>query len=160
MGAIYYKGQKYGAMPASAANLPYDAGSQDSTKDKIDANATAITVLQTDKQDALTYETDDYAVTTYGGVIRCKKWGRIVNIQGYSIGTVQNVPIGAATTLATIASKYRPNPQQHIMGFGNSGSYKYDGGQGFRINTDGTVVVYVYSGTTLNNGFFNVTFMV
>ena len=36
MGAIYYKGEKYGAMPASAANLPYDAGSQDSTKDKID----------------------------------------------------------------------------------------------------------------------------
>lgn len=42
MGAIYYKGQKYGAMPASAANLPYEAGSQDSTKDKIDANAAAI----------------------------------------------------------------------------------------------------------------------
>lgn len=39
MGAIYYKGQKYGAMPASAANLPYDAGSQDSTKDKIDSKA-------------------------------------------------------------------------------------------------------------------------
>lgn len=42
MGAIYYKGQKYGAMPASAANLPYEAGSQDSTKDKIDANALGV----------------------------------------------------------------------------------------------------------------------
>lgn len=51
MGAIYYKNKKYGAMPASAANLPYDAGSQDSTKDKIDANAAAITALDTNKAD-------------------------------------------------------------------------------------------------------------
>lgn len=47
MGAIYYKGEKYGAMPASAANLPYEAGSQDSTKDKIDANANNVSNIQT-----------------------------------------------------------------------------------------------------------------
>ena len=36
MGAIYYKGEKYGAMPASAANLPISANDNTSTKDYID----------------------------------------------------------------------------------------------------------------------------
>lgn len=112
------------------------------------------------KEDSITYETDDYSVATYGGIIRCKKWGRMVNIQGYSIGTSQTIPTGQALTLATIASKYRPNPQQHIMGTSNSGSYKYDNGQFYRINTDGTIIIYVYAGTTFLNGNFNVTFMV
>ena len=40
MGAIYYKGEKYGAMPASAANLPISANDSTSTKDYID-NKTA-----------------------------------------------------------------------------------------------------------------------
>lgn len=42
MGAIYYKGEKYGAMPASAANLPISANDSTSTKDYID-NKTANT---------------------------------------------------------------------------------------------------------------------
>ena len=53
MGAIYYKGEKYGAMPASAANLPYDAGSQDSTKDKIDSKADSSNVYTTSQVDTL-----------------------------------------------------------------------------------------------------------
>lgn len=106
------------------------------------------------------YETDDYNIPTYGGVIRCKKWGRIVNVQGYAIGSTTQCPTGAAYTFATIAEKYRPNPQQHVMGFATANSYKYDGGQGYRINTDGTVVAYVYAGTNLNNGYFNVTYIV
>ena len=36
MGAIYYKGEKYGAMPASAANLPISSGSATNTKTYID----------------------------------------------------------------------------------------------------------------------------
>ena len=36
MGAIYYKGQKYGAMPASAANLPISANDTTDTKSYID----------------------------------------------------------------------------------------------------------------------------
>lgn len=153
MGAIYYKGEKYGAMPASAANLPISANDTTDTKSYIDNGLNG-------KQDSLNYETDDYNVTTYGGVVRCKKWGRVVNIQGYAIGSVQALPIAQAVTLATIASKYRPDPQQHIIGSGNAGSYKYDTAQAYRINPDGTVVTYVYSGTTLSNGYFNVTFIV
>lgn len=53
MGAIYYKGEKYGAMPASAANLPYDAGSQDSTKDKIDSKADSSSVYTKTESDNL-----------------------------------------------------------------------------------------------------------
>lgn len=134
-------------LNATASDIEYSSGV--TVKQKIDS-----------KQDNLTYETNDYPVTTYGGTIRCKKWGRMVNIQGYSIGTSQTIPTGQAITLATIASKYRPDPQQHIMGTSNSGSYKYDNGQFYRINTDGTVVIYVYAGTTFLNGNFNVTFIV
>lgn len=133
--------------------LPIESGSSTNTKEFIE------TGLQ-GKENTLTYETDDYNVATYGGVIRCKKWGRIVNVQGFGIGSVQAPTVGSAYTFATIASKYRPNPQQHVMGFASANSYKYDGGQGYRINTDGTVVAYVYGGTNLNNGYFNVTYMV
>ena len=129
-----------------ATNLPISSSDPMNTKDYIDGK--------------LTYETDDYSVATYGGTIRCKKWGRMVNIQGYSIGTTLAVPTGAAYTFTTIASKYRPSVQQHFMGFANSGSYKYDAGQGYRIDTDGKVIVYVYAGTTFNNGTFNITYIV
>lgn len=37
MGAIFYKGQKYGAMPASAANLPISASDNTNTKAYIDS---------------------------------------------------------------------------------------------------------------------------
>ncbi|MBQ1297329.1 MAG: hypothetical protein IIY21_25010 [Clostridiales bacterium] len=129
-----------------ATNLPIESGSATNTKDYIDSKTT--------------YETNSYNVSIYGGVIKCKKWGRIVNVQGYSIGSTEAVPAGSAYTFTTIASKYRPTDQQHFMGFANAGSYKYDAGQGYRINTDGTVVVYVYSGTTFNNGSFNITYIV
>ena len=143
----------------------------DEVNDKADTNATNIgdlTALTTTDKSSLVgavnevnkYETDDYNIATYGGIIRCKKWGRIVNVQGYGIGSTTQCPTGAAYTFATIAEKYRPNPQQHIMGFATASSYKYDGGQGYRINTDGTIVAYVYAGTNLNNGYFNVTYMV
>lgn len=131
----------------TADMLPYDNNT--STKDKID-----------EKQDSLTYETDDYSVATYGGVIRCKKWGRLVNIQGFGIGSTSALPSNAATTLCTIASKYRPNPQQHIAGINSASGYKYDGTQFYRINTDGTVVTYAYSSPTINNGYFNATYIV
>ncbi len=133
--------------------LPIESGSATNTKDYIDS-------VLSGKQDSLTYESNDYPITTYGGVIRCKKWGRVVNVQGYSIGSVQALPIASAVTLATIASKYRPDPQQHIMGSGNAGSYKYDTAQAYRVNTDGTIMTYVYSGTSVTNGYFNVTYMV
>lgn len=137
----------------TADMLPIESGSATNTKDYIDSGLSG-------KEDSITYESDDYNVATYGGVIRCKKWGRVVNVQGYSIGSTLAPTVGSAYTFATIASKYRPNPQQHVMGFSSANSYKYDGGQGYRINTDGTVVAYVYSGTNLNNGYFNVTYMV
>ena len=140
-------------IPTNAEELPIESGSATDTKSYIDTGLSG-------KQDSLTYETDDYTVATYGGVIRCKKWGRIVNVQGYGIGSTTVVPTGAATTFCTIAEKYRPNPQQHVMGTASANSYKYDGGQFFRINTDGTVVVYVYAGTNFNNGYFNVTYIV
>ena len=136
-----------------ATNLPISSINPTNTKDYIDTGLSG-------KQATLTYESDDYNVTTYGGVIRCKKWGRVVNIQGYSIGSVQALPIASAVTLSTIASKYRPDPQQHFFGTGNAGSYKYDTAQAYRVNTDGTIMTYVYSGTSVTNGFFNVTYMV
>lgn len=137
----------------NAEMLPIESGSATDTKSYIDSGLSG-------KQATLTYESDDYTVATYGGTIRCKKWGRMVNIQGYSIGTVTNMSTVQAYTMATIASKYRPTVQQHIIGTMNAGSYATGSAQGFRINTDGTVVTYVYNGTKIENGYFNVTYMV
>ena len=145
--------QVMSSIPTNAELLPIESGSATNTKDYIDNGLSG-------KQDSLTYESDDYSVATYGGVIRCKKWGRIVNIEGYSIGSVLTVPTGAPYTFATIPQKYRPLVQQHVMGSANSQSYKYDLGQFYRINTDGTIVVYVYAGTNFISGCFNVTFIV
>ena len=103
MGAIYYKGKKYGAMPATAANLPYSAGSQDSTKDKIDANAlgvstnaAAIAAINAAFTPAaitnLSYNGVNVSALTYG----CYKYGRLVvlNITGLTtaraIGSTEN----------------------------------------------------------------------
>ena len=147
------KWQQISVADLNAELLPIQSGSATNTKDYIDTGLSG-------KQATLTYESDDYNVTTYGGVIRCKKWGRVVNIQGYSIGSVQALPIASAVTLSTIASKYRPDPQQHFFGTGNAGSYKYDTAQAYRVNTDGTIMTYVYSGTSVTNGYFNVTYMV
>ena len=137
----------------SAAELPIESGSSTNTKDYIDSGLSG-------KENSITYESDDYNVATYGGVVRCKKWGRVVNIQGYGLGTVTNMSTVQAYTMATIASKYRPITQQHIIGSMNAGSYATGSAQGYRINTDGTVVTYVYNGTKIENGYFNVTYIV
>ena len=137
----------------SADIMPIESGSATNTKDYIDTGLSG-------KEDSITYESDDYNVATYGGVIRCKKWGRVVNIQGYGLGTVTNMSTVQAYTMATIASKYRPITQQHIIGSMNAGSYATGSAQGYRINTDGTVVTYVYNGTKIENGYFNVTYII
>lgn len=137
----------------SAAELPIESGSATNTKAYIDSGLSG-------KENSITYESDDYNVATYGGVVRCKKWGRVVNIQGYGLGTVTNMSTVQAYTMATIASKYRPITQQHIIGSMNAGSYATGSAQGYRINTDGTVVTYVYNGTKIENGYFNVTFII
>lgn len=137
----------------TADNLPISSSDPTNTKDYIDTALSG-------KEDSISYESDDYNVATYGGVIRCKKWGRVVNIQGYGLGTVTNMSTVQAYTMATIASKYRPITQQHIIGTMNAGSYATGSAQGYRINTDGTIVTYVYNGTKIENGYFNVTYIV
>lgn len=96
MGAIYYKGQKYGAMPASAANLPYEAGSQDSTKDKIDANAAAIAT----KQDLLTVENVSSQVTLETG-FTLKSWGYI---KAYRYGKIVQINVFGFTADTAVSS--------------------------------------------------------
>ncbi len=147
------KWQNISVADFTADLLPIESGSSTNTKDYVDSGLSG-------KQSSLTYESDDYNVATYGGIIRCKKWGRIVNIEGYGIGSVTTVPTGAAYTFTTIAEKYRPLVQQHVMGSANAQSYKYDLGQFYRVNTDGTIVVYVYAGTNFIAGCFNVTYIV
>lgn len=147
------KWQNISTADYTAELLPIQSGSLTNTKDYIDSGLSG-------KENSLTYESDDYNVATYGGVVRCKKWGRVVNIQGFGIGSTTALPSNAATTLCTIASKYRPNPQQHVAGINSASGYKYDGTQFYRINTDGTVVTYAYSSPTINNGYFNATYIV
>lgn len=107
-----------------------------------------------------TVESNSYTVATYGGTIKCSKYGRLVIVEGYSIGTTTALPNASAYTLATIANKYIPSVQKHIYGTCNITGYKYDNAVAYRINTDGTVVTYSYNGQTFSNGAFIVSYLV
>lgn len=111
MGAIYYKGQKYGAMPASAANLPYAAGSQDSTKDKIDEINNKIDGIVESGSNA-----NGYYIKYKDGTMICTKsepieilqsqwvaWGSMQNVGGVSVGSWPNTFYSTPIVNATIS---------------------------------------------------------
>ncbi|MBO5926380.1 MAG: hypothetical protein J6Q38_02320 [Clostridia bacterium] len=99
MGAIYYKGEKYGAMPASAANLPISASDTTDTKSYIDngLNGKQAKIMQTTIS-GTTDGTGDLSLTglpiTQYRVISCIKVRNTANpdvaycvLGGYSTGT-------------------------------------------------------------------------
>lgn len=140
--------------PLEAQDLPYTLGSGQTVKGFLD-DLNTNKLGKSDPIDEITLN-----VGTYGGNIKARKYGRVVNITGYGIGSITTVPQNAAYTFGTLPERFRPAYQMHMMGFASSNTYKYDAGQGFRINTDGTIVAYVYSGTTMNNGCFNFSYIV
>lgn len=75
MGALFYKGKKYGAMPASAANLPYEAGSQDSTKDKIDSKADSSSVYTKTEVNNLFTDLKTWKTSTVSFADACSQIG-------------------------------------------------------------------------------------
>lgn len=87
MGAIYYKGQKYGAMPASAANLPIESGSNTNTKQYID-NMRVLYTSTTSFVDACS------KIGIYSGIGNCLD-NLKTNISSYPISS-QNTRIDSA----------------------------------------------------------------
>ena len=107
----------------------------------------------------LTVETDTYNIATYGGYVKCLKYGNMVTIMLVDFGTTQAPATGAAYTLANIASKYRPAVNLRVDGYANYSSYKYDGMQGYAVNSDGSIVTYNYGTPAITKGNFIVTFI-
>ena len=107
----------------------------------------------------LTVETDTYNIATYGGYVKCIKYGKLITIMCVDFGTTQAPPTGSAYTLTTVASKYRPSVNMRVNGYANYSSYKYDGMQGYAVNSDGTVVTYNYGNPAITKGNFVLTFI-
>lgn len=108
----------------------------------------------------LSVETDTYNIATYGGYVKCMKVGNVVTVMCVDFGNTQAPATGAAYTLATIASKYRPSNNIKIVGAASYASYKYDSAQLYNINTDGTVVTYNYGSPAITKGNFIITYIV
>ena len=107
----------------------------------------------------LAVETDTYNIATYGGYVKCLKYGNMITIMLVDFGTTQAPATGAAYTLANIASKYRPAVNLRVDGYANYSSYKYDGMQGYAVNSDGSIVTYNYGTPAITKGNFIVTFI-
>lgn len=125
-----------------------EMASDDSTKVK-----DRITALETVSSDTIPIE-------TYGGTIICKKVGRVVTIHAYEIGKTNALPTSTATTFASLPEKYRPANDIQVSGSYNLGSYDGGASQFYRIQTNGSILTYGYSGKVINNGTFIVTYIV
>lgn len=107
----------------------------------------------------LAVETDTYNITTYGGYVKCLKYGNIVTIMCVNFGITKAPAPGSAYTLANIASKYRPSVNLRVDGYVHYASYKYDGVQCYAVNSDGSIVTYNYGTPAITKGNFIVTFV-
>ena len=150
----------------SADMLPFTAGSSKMTSEAIGSLSFLTTTNKDSLVDAvnevngkLTVETDTYNIATYGGYVKCLKYGNMVTIMLVDFGTTQAPATGAAYTLANIASKYRPAVNLRVDGYANYSSYKYDGMQGYAVNSDGSIVTYNYGTPAITKGNFIVTFI-
>ena len=131
-------------LNATAQNLSYDGGVT-STYDEVESLKAV--------------ETDTYNIATYGGYVKCIKQGKMVTVMCVDFGTTQAPATGSAYTLTTIASKYRPSVNMRVNGYANYSSYKYDGMQGYAVNSDGTIVTYNYGNPAITKGNFVLTFI-
>lgn len=127
--------------------------------DQIDTANAAIAAVDSRVDGVTTTESDYIPITTYGGAINCYKRNNVVTIALNSFGTVTTPPAGAAYTLATIPTKYRPQVNTWVSGTRVSG-YKYDSLQGYQITTAGAVVTYAYGGSDITNGNFCISYIV
>ena len=122
------------------------------------ANA-AIAAVDARVDGITTTESDYIPVTTYGGAVNCYKRNNVVTITLNSFGTVTTPPSGAAYTIATIPTKYRPQVNTWFAGT-RASSYKYDGLQAYQITTEGKIMTYAYGGADINNGNFCISYLV
>lgn len=125
----------------------------------IAANTASINDLNNDISDITSVDSFYVGVTSYGGSIYVYKVNRVVTVVAYSIGTITPPASGHAYTLATLPERFRPSLPLWFAGTRVSG-YKYDSLQGYKIDTNGEIVTYVYGGAEITNGAFTITYMV
>lgn len=124
----------------------------------IAANASDISSLDSEIDGVKTVASTFIGVTPYGGSIYAYKVNHVVTVYAYSIGTVTPPAAGHAYTLGTLPAAFRPVAVVWGAGTRVSG-YKYDSLQGYKIDTNGDIVTYVYGGSEITNGAFCLTYI-
>ena len=136
---------------ANAAATKTEVSSLNSTVSNHTTNLSTI-------NNELTVSTKSYTVPTYGGTIVFKRYGNIVTVHGYGIGSTKNLTAGASYTLVNnIDSKYRPSIGLVSVGF-VSGNWDYSSHTGYQISSDGNLSVYAYQ--KIGSGHFTFTYVV
>lgn len=120
--------------------------------------AAAINDLNGNITSATTVDTHFIGVSSYGGSIYARKVNNVCTIYAYGLGSINPPATGSAYTLGTLPERFRPVNVAWFAGTRISG-YKYDAIQGYKIDTNGDIITYVYGGAELTNGAFCITYV-
>ena len=124
----------------------------------IAANTASIADINDDISGITSVDTHYIGVSSYGGSIYARKVNNICTIYAYGLGSVNPPAAGHAYTLGTLPERFRP--VNVVLGAGTRVSgYKYDSLQGYKIDTNGDIVTYVYGGAEITNGAFCFTYV-
>lgn len=124
----------------------------------IAANTASIGELNSDITTITGVDTHFIGVSSYGGSIYARKVNNVCTIYAYGLGSVNPPATGHAYTLGTLPERFRPVNVAWFAGTRISG-YKYDAIQGYKIDTNGDIITYVYGGAELTNGAFCITYV-
>lgn len=124
----------------------------------IAANTASIADINSDISDITGVDSHYIGVSAYGGSIYARKVNNVCTVYAYGLGTVNPPATGHAYTLGTLPERFRPVNVAWFAGTRVSG-YKYDSLQGYKIDTNGEIVTYVYGGAELTNGAFCITYV-